>query len=267
MDTEVEDNDLDLNLDQGEEQQESQTQQSGTTTPPPAKSESAEMVEAMKTLAESMKRPTAPATAAAPTRQPTQDEIDQYWGVWNPTKEDPDFFRKFLRLNTDMEPAEVEAAVKQFAPLFGMMQKGLVRQAVVGSKRLYEQEIARLREELKPLQDHYSESRSEGIRNRFFSDYPVLKDAKFSPIVDASARLLADKDFANEAEYRKALAETAGKAIKGLIPDFDLATKPTPGKTPKLPRTSVGGSGGAGSGAGTTSKTGASKNDADSLFD
>jgi len=184
----------------------------------------------------------------------SDDEKEEFWGVWNPTKTDPDYFRKFLRLNTDMDPAEVEKAVKDFLPLFKEMQKGLVRQAVVGARNLYTMDIDKLREEIKPIHEYVSTQRAEATRGRFFDSYESLSDPKYKGIVDATARTLADKEFDSEESYFKALAEGAAGAIKGLIPDFDLGAgkKKTTTTSPKLPRTSAGSGGGAGKS--TTSK-------------
>lgn len=193
-------------------------------------------------------------TPKEPTRQPTQDEIDEAWGVWKPEKENKDFFRQFLRLNTDMDPAEVEKAVKEFQPIFGAMQKGLVKQALVGARNLFQQEIAKLREEFSPALEYTQKGRVNDMQTRFYGEFPGL-DAKneggkrrYEKIVLAVANELANKEFASETEYFKALAEGAAKEIKELVPDFDLGsrqeTKQKPGTAPRLPRTSVGGTGG-----------------------
>lgn len=204
-----------------------------------------ETKEALAELARHVQRVT------APKEEPkvlSEDEKEEMWGVWNPTKTDPDYFRKFLRLNTDMEPAEVERAVKEFLPLFKEMQKGLVRQAVVGARNLYTMDIDKLREELKPLHEYVSGQRAEATRNRFESTYESLADPKYKKIVDATARSLADKEFDSEEDYFKALAEGAADVIKGVVPDFDLGAgkKKTTTKSPSLPRTSAGSGGGAG---------------------
>jgi hypothetical protein len=138
------------------------------------------------------------------------------------------------------------------------MQKGLVRQAVVSSRNLFNMDIEKLREELKPVHDYVSTARAEQTRSRFFKEYEVLNEPKYSKVIDATARLLADKTFDSEGDYFKALAEGAAEAIKGLIPDFDLGAgkKKTTTTTPKLPRTSVGGSGGAGKSAPKPAETG-----------
>jgi hypothetical protein len=222
---------------------------------PPAKPDADELKTAMAELASTVTR------AVTPKEEPkvlSQDEKDEMWAVWNPTKTDPDYFRKFLRLNTEMEPAEVERAVKEFLPLFKSMQEGLVRQAVVSARNLYSMDIDKLREELKPTQEYVSTARAEQTRARFFGEYGALDDPKYKPVIDAVARTLADKTFDSEGDYFKALAEGAAGAIKGLIPEFDLGAgkKKTTTTTPKLPRTSVGGSGGSGKSSTKPAETG-----------
>ncbi len=212
---------------------------------PPAKPQSDELKTAMTELAATV---TKAVTPKEPVKELTQDEKDEIWAVWNPTKTDPDYFRKFLRLNTDMDPAEVEKAVKDFLPLFQEMQKGLVRQAVVGARNLYTMDLDKLREEIKPVQEYVSTARAEATRARFFKEYEVLDDPKYTKVIDATARLLADKMFNSEGDYFKALAEGAADTIKGVLPEFDLGAgkKKTTTTTPKLPRSSVGGTGGVG---------------------
>lgn len=203
------------------------------------------------------------------TSQPTQqtqkspDEIAEEWGVWNPEKTDPEFFRKFMRMNPDMDKDEAAAAINDYKQLFGGMQKGLVKQAIIGAlKVIRENDLKGLDERLSPIQEHYSSQRAEKMAADFYGKYPALKDdevagLKFSGIVDGVARSLAGKDFQSQDAYFKALADGAAEKIKGVMPSFALGAvkaKPTAGTSPRLPRTSVGGTGGTGSGGGKPSK-------------
>jgi hypothetical protein len=187
-----------------------------------------------------------------PKKELSEDEKNEYWGVYDPEKTNPDFFKKWMRIAADMDPNEAQTTIAERKALFAEMQKGLVRQAVVGARNLSNMELEKLRGELKPVMDYYATKRSEETRDRFYKTYESLSDPKYSKVVDATARTLADKEFKTEEDYFKALAEGAAEAIKGLVPDFDLGagkTKKPAATTPKLPRTTQGGSGGAGGGA------------------
>jgi hypothetical protein len=216
--------------------------------------------EAMAELARTVQK--REATAAQPTATPemTPEQKAELWGVWDPQKADPDFFRKWLRLNTDMDPAELERAIREYQPLFAQMQQGLVKQSIIGARNLMQIELARLREELTPMQEFVSSAKAEATRSRFFTRYPSLNNVddttgqnRFARVIDATARLLADQTFESEDHYFKALADGAAEAIKGLVPEFDLGAKPPkPAVTsPRLPRTRVGGTGGTAAGVRT----------------
>lgn len=197
-----------------------------------------------------------PATPAAPQRQPTQDEIDEHWGVFNPEKADPDFFAKYLRLPADMEATEKQQVITQFKQLFGMMQTGLVKQSLKGSQNLMAQMREELLKEFKPVSEYVSTQRQEKVRSDFFTAYPALAaktdDGKyqFDALIAAHATQLGGKQFpGGQDEFFKTLAESVAGTIKGVLPTFDLGavkqTKPA-GTTPRLPRSNVGGTGGAG---------------------
>lgn len=231
-----------------------------TTQPDELKSAMAELAKTMGGLAA---KETAPQEKVL-----SDDEKAELWGVWNPTKSDPDFFRKWLRLNTDMDPAEVEKAIKDYQPLFAQMQQGLVKQSLVGARNLLQIEMAKLREELNPALDYVSTAKTEAMRGRFFSAYSALDDDKFSKVIDASARLLASQNFPDEKSYFKALAESAAETIKGVLPTFDLGavtTKKTAVTSPRLPRSRVGGTGGTAAAGGTQQKDKTSDDDSDTL--
>lgn len=178
----------------------------------------------------------------------TDDEKAEFWAVYNPEKHDPKFLQKFFRMSEDMDTeqlAEVRA-------LFSNLQEGLVKQSVTSARNLMQVELQRLREEFAPARDYASQAAAEGTRNRFYSTYDALgeKNAsgglRYQKIIDATARQLATQTFDSEAHYFKALADGAAEAIQGVLPEFDLGAgrRRTNGTTPRLPRTSVGGTGG-----------------------
>lgn len=227
--------------------------------PPLKKEDEVNLKAAMAKLAETV----------AQTQQPklvepelTEDQKKEFWAVYEPDKTQKDFFRKWFRLNPDATDDEVN----EMKAMWAGVQTGLVKQAVTGSRRIMENELAKLKEELKPLHEYVEQQRTEGTRKRFYDKYDVLNDPKYQPIVQAHARALADKSFDNEDAFFKELAEGSAKTIKELVPDFDLGAvkqkeKPA-GSTPRLPRSSVGGTGGTGKGQPVATGTGG---DIDSL--
>jgi hypothetical protein len=133
---------------------------------------------------------------------------------------------------------------------------------------LIEIALDKFNREYAPIREYVESARREATRTRFYSQYENLDDERYSGLVSAVANTLANKTFEDEDAYFKALAEGAAENIKKLIPDFELGKKTetkTTGKTPKLPRTSVGGGGGAGKGRMEDLKPSGSRNDIDSL--
>lgn len=221
-----------------------QTQPAAAT---PSKNE--DVLTAIRELAGALK-PATPAAAPTATQGAlTPEQTAELWAVYNPEATRKDFMRKFFRLNPEATPEEIAEARELFAD----MHKGLVRQSIVGAKNLLDMEIAKLRDEFKPVMEYMSTQRAETTRKTFYSMYPALEDPKYQKVVSAVARTLADKQYDSEAAYFTALAESAAETIKGVLPEFDLGaapqqTKTNPGTTPKLPRTRVGGTGGTGGG-------------------
>lgn len=218
---------------------------------------SAELRAAMTELAGTVKTLATPKTEEKPL---TEDEKNEFWAVYNPEKEDPDFFKKWMRLQDDMDPQQRDSTVAERKKLFASMQKGLTRQAVVGSKNLFEAELAKRDEQIKELTSFVQEQKAEKTRTKFFSAYPGLKDDKFSKIIAAQAQMIANQNFESEGKYFKALAEGAAETIKAVVPEFDLGAGKTEkqkpaGNTSRLPRTSAGGTGGSGAGPGMVKST------------
>lgn len=230
-----------LNDDAAELEQDAVIEPTTSETEPKTPTETDELKSAMAELARNV-------TEISKPKEPEKTELtaeqkEELWAVYNPEKARPDFMRKFFRMNPEATPEEVKEAKE----LFDDMHKGIVKQAVTGAKNLFEVELAKIREETKGLSDYVQEQRAEKTRNKFYAAYPVLKDAKFAKVIAAHANILRDKDFKNENEYFKALADGAAETIKGFIPEFEVGqkeeTKPA-GTTPRLPRTSAGGTGG-----------------------
>lgn len=201
-------------------------------------------------------------TAVAPKEAPptplTQDQIDEYYATFKPEKTDPDFFRKFLRLQTDLDPAEIEKTVKEFKPIFEAMHKGISKEAVVGAYRLFQKELKQLKDELAPDREFISEARAERLKTKFMKAAPFLTNEegglKHPKIVKLCADELATQNFDSEDQYFKTLADNVVAVLKDngvLIDPNAVQTKTKPTGTPRLPRTSVGSTGGAGGGGGT----------------
>lgn len=179
----------------------------------------------------------------------TQEQKDELWGVYNPEKTRPDFFAKFFNI---ADPTD-ELTLKEKKELWAEMQKGLVGQSIVGARNLIQMELAKIREEMSPLNEYVSKSRARELKSNFDSSYPALADKRFDKVLRATAQALSSQQFASEDEYFKALAEGAAETIKGVLPEFDLGavkpqTKQSAGTTPRLPRTGASGTGGAGVG-------------------
>lgn len=243
----------------GEQQtttEEGQQQQQQTTTQEPP-----DLTKAMTDLANLVREGQKPKEQE---RAPTQDEINEFWAVYNPEAKNKEFFKHFFRLPDDATPEQIQQCKEIFADL----QSGLMRQSITGAKNILSQELTKLREEFAPLREYYETAQREATRGRFYGEYPVLEDDKYQPVISAVAAQLNNKNFQDEKSYFKALAEGAAEHIKRLIPEFDLGAKPTKktGTPPKLNRTSAGGGGGAGKGKEQEDvSTSSTKNDIDSL--
>ncbi len=176
----------------------------------------------------------------------TPEQKAEFWAVYDPEKSDKEFFKKWFRMNPDATPEEI----KDVKNLFASVQDGIVRQSVKGSRNYMDHALQQLRDEYAPLRQFVEDARAEKTRERFFSEFKTLNEPKFEKIIQITARGLAEKTFDDEKAYFKALAEGVAEVVKGVDPTFELGKPQQPaGKAPKLPRTSVGGGGGAGKGA------------------
>lgn len=211
------------------------------------KSENDELRSAMAELAGTVK------TLATPKEKPepelTQEQKNELWAVYDPKKSKPDFMKKFFRLNPDATPEE-EAEAEQ---LFKDMHSGMMKQAMTGARNLVQIELSKLMPDIERFRGYMTQQEAVATRSRFNEAYPALTDKRFSKIITATAKDLASGEYASESEFFKALAEGAAETIKGVLPDFDLGasqttTKKSAGTSPRLSRTSVGGTGGTGGG-------------------
>lgn len=223
-----------------EEEEESPT----TTQPDELKAALAELTKNVQGLAKPKDEP---------KKTFTQDEINEYWGVYNPEKTNPDFFKKWMRLPPDLDPQEAAAFIAERKALFAEMQTGLSKQAVRAAQILMQQEIEKIRAEIAPLQENVTKASAEKLRTDFFTAYPTLSEPKLAPILKAVSIDLNDQVFTDAPAYFKALAEGVGKMITAATGQpFDIAAvKPTSKSTvttPRLPRTTAGGTGGSGGG-------------------
>lgn len=213
---------------------------------PKQPSDTDELRSAMAELAGTVKKISEPKEPAP--REPSPEEVAEFWKVYNPEISDKEFFKKFFRL----QPDATEEEVAQVRELFGGVQRGMMLQAITAARNYIAMARAEIDEQYGPLREYVDNAKREATRGRFFGTYPALEEKRFNKIIDATARSLDNKLFASEEEYFKALAEGAAGSIKEILPEFDLGAKPQPkkpGQTPKLPRTSAGGGGGAGKGA------------------
>lgn len=232
-----------------------------TPTPEPKPVTEDALARAMESLAGKIS-PREPARSAEP--ELTEEQKREMWAVYDPKKGRADFMKKFFRLNPDAS-AEEEAEAEG---LFADMQKGFVKQAIVGSRNIMLPELEKLRQEFAPLQEYISQRKQEELRGRFYKEYPALEDERYGAVIDAVASGMRNREFKSEKEFFKAVAEAAAGSIRKLVPDFDLGktqTKPA-GTAPRLPRTSAGGTGGVGAGKSTGSGK-ASDDDMLDIFD
>lgn len=191
----------------------------------------------------------------------TPEEMNEKWAVFNPEKADPKFFHKLFNLPADAAP-EVLDNIKA---AWGQMQQGLMKQAITGAKLVMEHHYGDKFAKIDELEQWRSQASAKELRRDFNTTYPALADKKYDKIIKLVDSELAEREFNTHEDYFKALAEGAAEYIKTIDTGFDLGAapqKPTAGQTPKLPRTRVGGSGGAGVGGGQPNSD---KNQIDSL--
>lgn len=235
----------------GGEQQEPQT-------PPASKTMSeSDLAAAFEKLGSTISTAVAPREQQQQATGLTDEEKNKLWAVYNPEESNKEFMKKFFRLNPDATEQDVADA----RALFHDMQKGFVRQAVVGSRNLLQIELDKLKKEygFDDMRDYVREQRTAKLQTDFFSSYPSLAvqdettgNYRYMAAIRIAGEELKNVTYTSRSAYFKALAEKAAEVVKNILPDFDLgATQPTKSATStiKLPRTRVGGSGGISRGA------------------
>lgn len=180
------------------------------------------------------------------------EEQKKLWAIYDPEEGQKDFMRKFFRLNPEATEEEVTAA----RGMFKNMQEGLVRQSVVGARNMTLIEIEKLKKEygFDEIRTFLREQKAQKLSSEFYGKFPALGETtesgqrKYEKAVHFAANQLANQTFASLDAYFQALAERAAEFVKGILPDFDLGKQTTKNKTststPRLPRTSAGGTGG-----------------------
>jgi hypothetical protein len=183
--------------------------------------------------------------------QMSEEEQQKLWAIYNPESTQKDFMRKFFRLNPEATKEEEQEA----RSMFKSMQEGLVRQSIVGARNLFQAELQKMREEYAPLVSHHRDVIAKELQSAFFKAYPSLGEQdeasgsyRYMTAVRLAAQELANQTFATQPLYFKALAEKAAGIVSGIVPGFVLGDSKTKTKsstnTPRLPRTSAGGTGG-----------------------
>jgi len=235
-------------LDELPVQEETPTAPQKDETPPAGEGQQPDdLRSAMTELADTVQRLTEPRPPTPPP--PSPEQIAEYWKVYDPEAGNKEFFHKWFRMNPDATAEEVSQAKE----LFAGVQRGLMLQAITAARNYIAMERSSIDEQYRPILDYVEGAKREATRGRFYDQYPGLDDKRFAKIIDATARSLDNKEFTDEDDYFKALAEGAAGSIKEILPEFDAGKKPEttkkPGQPPRLPRTSAGGGGGAGKGS------------------
>ncbi len=134
MAVEQDDMELDAMLDD-EQQGNEAAAAAGAVTEPKAKTENDEMRAALAELAGTVNKIVAPKEKEAAPLTPQQEK--EYWALFDPEESKPDFMKKWFRMN----PEATEDEIKEAREMWKHMQEGIVKQAVVGSRRIAAQEF------------------------------------------------------------------------------------------------------------------------------
>jgi hypothetical protein len=239
---EIEQNEDDALLGGGEPQQKQQKQE----PPEGGEEEKPDLGAALKEFSQVLRETKTQKTESAPAREPTKEEIAEFWAVFNPEKANPKFFNQFFRLPDDATPEEIATVRQQF----GLLQDGFMKQAVRAAQVMVQKEREEIMSEFGPIKEYIQSQRATATTDRFHKAYPALSDSKYSRILKAVHHELSSSgtEFKTEKDFFKALAEGAAEAIAPFEPGFSLTSTKTktPVTTPRLPRTAGGSTGGAG---------------------
>lgn len=203
-----------------------------------------------RTLGESLR----PAAALeAPKKVWTEEELDQTFNRWKPTKE---WLAKYSNLETQEEAIkEMHAGQRKEFSTINNIQMQLLR--------------AELMKEFAPIQQDVQQRQVEHAYSTFGKAYPQFADKAMRPFVDAVASRLQAEGFKDTGEkFMDAVASRLAVAMKSTNPNFQLtprgtsspgvssAAKPRTGNPNAVKGSSFGAGGGAGGG-------GVKKNDPD----
>lgn len=197
--------------------------------------------------------------ATPPPKAMTQAEMEEYWGVFKP---DPKDLRTLFRgIPEDATPEQLA----EHAALFKKMQDGLVKQAFMAARNVFNEELKKRDTQIAEFSSYREQQTARQVRSDFNSRYDTLADPRFDKVLKAVASEINEDrslSFRNNNEYFDELAKRSAEYIKGIDDSFDLGEpnkKQSTGKLPRLPRS------GGGGGTGNTGRTGKAKpNAADS---
>lgn len=182
-------------------------------------------------------------------KQLSPEEEEELWAVFNPDKVSKTFIKDFFNLPDDASNELIEKKREQF----NIVQKGFVKQAVVTARNLHTMDFEKFRGEFKPIQEYVTKAEQREAQRAFVEKFPGLGDKKFEKIIRLCEKDLQRDKFKSEEDYQQALAESAAKTIEEATGQkIELGAKPPEkptGTSPRVPRTSVGGTGGTGGGS------------------
>lgn len=210
--------------------------------------ENSELREAMAELATTVTQ-VVKDKPTAPPKPMTQAEMEEYWGVFKP---DPKDLRTLFKGISDDATPE---ALAEHAALFKKVQDGLVKQAFIAARNVFNEELKKRDAQLAEFSSYREQQTARQVRSDFNSRYETLADPKYDRVLKIIAQEInEDKslNFRNNNEYFDELAKRSAEAIRDYVPDFDLGEpnkKQSTGKLPRLPRS------GGGGGTGNTGRT------------
>lgn len=142
--------------------------------------------------------------------------------------------------NVDTKKARMEA-----------LRDGIVRHTdTITQMRLRDMQKA-LRDEFGPVMKLVQENSQRDQQQRFSTAFPQLGSAKLQPLMHAvvQQQIASGKQYSDEGEMFKSIAEDMAAVIREHKPDFTIGTS-VPKAASKLPVTSPGGGGGGGGNGG-----------------
>lgn len=214
----------------------------GGETPPVKTEQNGELAQALNRLSETLA--TKPTATEEESKQLTAEELDKVLNKFEVSDE--------LLAELD-NPETRKAALRKIAA-------GAAKEGATMSALLVGEELQKLRAVMTPILQAHQQQQLERQQTDFFTEYPVLNDEAYKPVINAVAAQLKNEGVVPKTvqEARKILAERTEAAIKSLKPDFSLkagAPKTTQPKTTTIPKQATvstkASTGGAGSSKGT----------------